>query len=282
VKGRRALLNTTGSDCRERAANWVDISYCITHALCEDAVSEVLNELSSEERERHARLVFEPDRRDFAAAHALLRRTLSAHENRSPAEWAFVLGKHGKPALAPHVAVSPPLCFSLSHTHGFVACAIGRGCGIGIDVERIDDSISALELAQQFFSPVEVAQIELSNGDERDVRFIEIWTLKEAYVKATGEGLSCPLDEFGFTFEGTGALRFHTSSKVNTTDWSFALFAPSPEYRMAVAVRGCGRRFRVNRVGDSNDRCSTSTNRPVRQTPSRQERSRPRNSHSLL
>jgi 4'-phosphopantetheinyl transferase len=229
------------------------------------AVSTAVDQLSPDERTRHARLIFERDRRDFAVAHALLRQMLSAHVDRPPREWTFVPGPHGKPMLEPE-ASGCTLSFNLAHTHGLVTCAITTGTDIGIDVEPIDRGGAALELAQRYFSSVEVAEIERLTGRARETRFIEIWTLKEAYVKAIGDGLTRPVDEFWFTFEESRRLGFESSDPDDSADWSFALFAPSPEYRLAVAVRGPSttRRFSVHSVADANARPALVTSGPLR------------------
>ena len=216
----------------------IHISYCLTAQLDERAVREAVEQLSVEERARHGRFVFARDRRDFAVAHALLRRSLSAHGDRAPHEWRFTAGAHGKPALSLDDATRTPLMFNLTHTDGLVACAVARDAELGIDVEAIDRHADILSLANRYFSPTEAAGIAQCAEDARQTRFIEIWTLKEAYVKALGEGLSCPLHEFAFVFEGPSGLRFEGARTAPPTPWCFALFAPSDRHRMAIAVRG--------------------------------------------
>jgi 4'-phosphopantetheinyl transferase len=213
------------------------VSYCLTGALDEDTISAALNQLSLEERARQARFRFARDRRDFAVAHALLRRALSAQFQLPPDEWTFVSGTHGKPLLDASLAARTHLSFNLAHTDGLVACIVTRDQDVGIDVEAIDRHTDALELARRHFSPVEIADIEQCPEGARQIRFIEIWTLKEAYVKAVGDGLSCPLDTFGFVFDGPASLRFRSADAVESASWCFALFAPSDRHRLAVAVR---------------------------------------------
>jgi len=220
------------------------VSYCLTGALDEGAISAALNQLSPEERARHARFRFARDRRDFAVAHALLRRALSARFQLPPHDWTFVSGTHGKPRLDANLAARTHLSFNLAHTDGLVACIVTHDADVGIDVEAIDRNTDALELARHYFSPSEIADLEQSAPDTRQVRFIEIWTLKEAFVKAVGDGLSCPLDTFGFVFDGPASLRFRATDAVESASWCFALFAPSDRHRLAVAVRDPSRSAR--------------------------------------
>lgn len=182
----------------------VRITYCLTAELSEDGVRAAVAQLSADERSRHDRFRQASDRRDFALAHALLRRSLSACGDRAPHEWTFTTAAHGKPALAHDVG----LAFNLAHTDGLVACCVGRDAALGIDVEKIGRRVDARTLAERFFSPVEVDEIERCPEPLRQTRFIEIWTLKEAYVKAIGDGLAHPLDRFAFHFDGGSRLRF--------------------------------------------------------------------------
>src|SRR2546427_4729495 len=87
----------------------VDISYRVTRHLDEDAMAVALEWLSAEERARCARLAFASDRRDFIAAHALLRPPLSPHRHRDAREWLFIPDAHGKPQLATAPRERPPL-----------------------------------------------------------------------------------------------------------------------------------------------------------------------------
>lgn len=191
--------------------------------------------LSPDERERAGRFVFAADRESFLAAHALLRETLSGFAGVPPAEWRFSAGSHGKPELAgAHAGIG--LEFNLAHTRGLVACAVGRGARVGVDVEPLAQRADTLDLARRFFSPSETRALEACGEDERHVRFVELWTLKEAYVKAVGDGLSHPLETFSFAFDGSSTLAFGAPDGEDGAAWRFALFAPSPVYRMALAV----------------------------------------------
>ncbi len=214
----------------------VDITYCVTERLDGRSVSVAEAYLSAEEEARRRRFVFEHDRRDFAVAHALLRRTLSLCGDRNPEEWTFVSGPYGKPALAPACRGADALSFNLSHTRGLVACAVTRVADVGLDAECIQRAPDTLSLARRYFSTVEIAELERCSAAEQPVHFTEIWTLKEAFVKAIGEGLSCPLAAFGFTFERAGSLVLHGLARHHPQAVRFALWAPTAGHRMAVAI----------------------------------------------
>lgn len=147
--------------------------------------------LSDDERAQAARFYFERDRARFIQAHGVLREALVRYLGASPARLAFVRGPFGKPSLA-----GSDLEFSLSHCEDMVLVAIS-GCGpVGVDVERVRDMPDAESLAARFFARAENAALVAAPASERLALFFSIWTRKEAYIKATGEGLSRPLDSF--------------------------------------------------------------------------------------
>ncbi len=219
----------------------VRVRYSRTAALGDDAVSAAFGLLSADEQTRYRGLAFDEDRTDFAVAHALLRRMLSDCCPISPREWTFTVRPGGKPTLTDDLAAATQLSFNLSHTRGLVACGVTRGpAEIGVDVDGIDRRIEPVVLARRYFSATEVADLERCAEGNRQLRFIEIWTLKEAYIKAIGSGLAQPLDSFGFTFGGSSVFGFDPPSGVDPSTWRFALVTPTNRHRIAVAVSTIG------------------------------------------
>src|ERR1700688_1083797 len=159
------------------------IWYRFTESLDEDALRAEMAQLSPDERVRCQRFVSRRDRRDFAAGHALLRRVLSMHDDVRADAWTFVADANGKPSLA-RESGAHPLAFNLSHTHGLVACAVTRDGEVGVDVECVERVTDGRDIAERYFSTAELAQLDACPENERAARFIELWTLKEAYLKA--------------------------------------------------------------------------------------------------
>jgi 4'-phosphopantetheinyl transferase len=220
------------------AAGDLHIWYRLTEGLSPEEMAECRSVLSGEERERCERFHFERDRRDFAVAHALLRRTLSRYDDRAPPEWTFAATGQGKPFIADP---SSPLRFSLSHTRGLVACAVAVSAEVGIDVEPVDTARAHRDVAARYFARAENAGLDARPAEEYAARFAEIWTLKEAYVKALGSGLSHPLDTLSFSFEGDRGIRFEALGDAAPAHWRFALGVPTLAYRLAVAARWTAR-----------------------------------------
>ncbi len=151
--------------------------------------------LSEAERACSERFRFDEDRNTFIVAHALVRLALSSRcPDVAPSAWRFEPNAYGRPEIA---SPRSPLRFSLSHTSGVAACAVTHDRDVGVDVEKLTQS-APLDVAQQFFSAQEAAELVALPDAMRTERFFEYWTLKESYVKARGLGLRLPLDQFSF------------------------------------------------------------------------------------
>ena len=194
--------------------------------------------LDDDERRRYERFRVERGRRLFLAGRALVRTTLSRYAAVDPHDWRFRFGDHGRPEiLAP--ATSPPLSFNLSHTDGLVACAVTLGAELGVDVEATGRARKLRRLADHTFAASEAADVHAASELDRRRRFFSYWTLKEAYVKARGEGMSLPLKRFAFAFPAPGRItaRFDREVDADGSAWGFALFEASPDHLLAIARR---------------------------------------------
>lgn len=223
----------------------VHVRYSLTDSIGERVLEAAVALLSDEERVRYARFRVDRDRHAFAVAHALLRTTLSEQGDLPPGAWRFQTGSHGKPMLAAGTSTSP-WSFNLSHARGLVACVVARGAEVGLDVELATRATAWRGIASRYFSAAEVAQIDRLVDGERPTRFFELWTLKEAFAKALGVGLSQALDATTFELAEPGAIRFTLPPGVVPATWHFALYAPTREHRLAVAVSdGSARRWHI-------------------------------------
>jgi 4'-phosphopantetheinyl transferase len=227
------------------AADEVRVWYRLTESIRDDERGELDDALSADERERGHGFVLAHDRRDFAAAHALARRTLSLYAGLLPYEWRFDTNRHGKPFI--DAGQSTTLAFNVSHTRGLVACAVAHGTQLGVDVESINRPAARRDIAARCFSAAENRRLDAYPPHDYARRFVELWTLKESYIKAIGTGLNHPLDTCSFALEGECGIQFDAPGETAPAEWQFALAAPAPGYRLAVAVR-CGsvqQRYRI-------------------------------------
>ena len=217
------------------------VVYCLTDRLDDVCIHAAGALLSDEERARRDRLVQERDRRDYVAAHAMLRRSLSLFGGCAPHEWTVSRDGSGRPTLGSrHGERASRLSFNLTHADGLVACIVALDVAVGVDAEAIDPQMDVMAVARDHFARVEIEALDRCAANQRAALFIEFWTLKEAYAKALGYGLSKPLDRPAFVFEEIGALRVFEEE--NGPASACALFAPTARHRMAVVV--CGAAFR--------------------------------------
>jgi 4'-phosphopantetheinyl transferase len=202
--------------------------------------------LAPEEALRMAQFRFAHLRHEYLLTRALCRDVLARCAGVAPAAWRFAAGPHGRPEIR-LPAAHRGLRFNLSNAHTLVACVVARGLDCGIDVERVDRGGDLLALARRYFAPCEVAALAALPAAAATHRFFALWTLKEAYAKARGDGLGLPLDAAAFAFDGA-RVRFQPGPALEdqATDWQFdARDIAAPDggagHRLAVAIRTAGR-----------------------------------------
>lgn len=191
--------------------------------------------LDDAERARAQRFHFERDRQAYVAAHALARTMLSAQAGRQPTGWRFSTNAHGKPEVIGEAGV-PRLRFNLSHTRGLVAVALTLENAIGIDVEAIDPKRLSFSLAERTFAPAEVAMLRETPSADLPEALFGIWTLKEACIKAMGQGLAVPLQAFTLTLDPL-SIDFSRSIAENPSQWLLWRHKPTSLHTLALALR---------------------------------------------
>jgi 4'-phosphopantetheinyl transferase len=199
--------------------------------------------LSPDERDRAGRFHFDRDRRHFSAARGLLRIVLAAYLAAEPQDVRFRYSEKGKPELAEPYAVSG-LTFNVSHSGGVALLGFTRNRPIGVDVEKVRDDFDTRAIARRFFSPTEQEQLAELAAEKRHWAFFRCWTLKEAFIKALGEGLSHPLHQFDVSVDAARPVSLVTRPDASEAErWQLQLIEAGPEHAAALAVqrrRGSG------------------------------------------
>lgn len=216
------------------------------YALDEEIVDPAVLEqcfavLSDDEKQRQSRFHFARHRHQYLVTRALIRHLISHHTDHAfpPTHWQFGENDYGRP----HVTNLPPDCslqFNISHTEKMVVVALCNDSEIGVDVECLDKDRNFMALANSSFSPEERSGLHGLDEDGLKDRFYDLWTLKEAYIKAKGMGLSMPLDQFSFSFEGKDNVRFHAQPSLadDASRWQFWQFqSDDSSHRIALAVK---------------------------------------------
>ncbi|EFJ30225.1 hypothetical protein SELMODRAFT_90598, partial [Selaginella moellendorffii] len=225
--------------------------------------------LSSDERDRVYSVDSERLRKERLLTRALVRTTLARckinHAFASKFSWSLKFSKNefGKPEL---VGMNG-LCFSLSHTSSLISCAVTTHSELGVDVEdkrRVFGS-NLMRLARRWLSDKEVSWLQgfaSSSSDEQRRRFIQLWTLKEAYVKALGRGISgAPLSNFSGVISRMDPASKRTllpvmqaqtislESEESPWRWQFLLFEPSQHHYASI----CAQRLEGGDANSSRD-----------------------------
>ena len=174
---------------------------------------EFLGLFQDEERARWTRYTHETTRRNYLAAHGLLRHMLSELYGGAPEAWRIAIGAHGKPHL---VEASADIRFNLTHTNGLVAAAATIGIDLGVDAEDLERPVN-LSISERVFSDTEIAWLNGQPEDRRKAGFLRLWTIKEAYVKAVGHGLGYGLKNISVVFD---PLRLEgIEARCNVHEW---------------------------------------------------------------
>jgi 4'-phosphopantetheinyl transferase len=195
--------------------------------------------LSSDELERASRFHLPRDRQRFVTSRALLRTILAAYLATEPGTLNFSFSKNDKPSLGPAHAGSN-IAFNISHSGGVALLAFTRGREIGVDVEQARSNFDVEAIARRFFSPAEQKQLADVPAEKRPDAFFRCWTRKEAYIKATGNGLSLPLSQFDVALE-PGASNALLATRPDISEagrWQLREVPGGPGYIAALCVRG--------------------------------------------
>lgn len=216
-------------------------------AVQDGAILEASRSVLSESELIHCnRLFFHEDRHRYLISHALVRNVLSRYSAVAPSEWRFSRGDHGRPEIAN--SDIPPLRFNLTHTAGLAACVVTLSDPCGIDAEQLSARHDLLGVARRMFSIDEYQQLTELGGREQQEYFFSRWTLREAYVKARGIGISFPTRKLTFCIDATGhvSVEFQPELEERSDHWQFAVLSLTPQHLGAIAIyRQSGPALRV-------------------------------------
>jgi len=196
--------------------------------------------LSESEKIKAERFKFPQHQRRYQAVHGILRILLSRYLNLDPAQINFTHSDRGKPYLTDDC--NPlNLQFNLSHSENMAIVGISCDRPIGVDLEKLRPMENSLQLAKRFFCTSEYALLTQAIPEERDKLFFQFWTAKEAYLKATGEGISGGLNQVEIALN---PLRL-----INFPDWYLQSFEPNLDdecnYWAAIAFEGEGENIEI-------------------------------------
>lgn len=199
-------------------------------------LAEAWSLLNEAERTRAARFLVPRARLEYMLSHALIRRALSSRSGVDPRDFVFRTGPFGKPFIAePLEHVS--LRFNMSHSHGLLACAVCKDTEVGVDVEHTGADIDMMEVAREVMSPAELEVFQRTPERRQRKHFYAIWTLKEAFMKAKGEGFHLTPSRIELTLGPQGEVENATLDRAPILSrWAFYRFWPTPEHAGALVA----------------------------------------------
>ncbi len=196
--------------------------------------------LDEEETQRWRRYRTDESSALFLVAHVVTRLVLSRYDDRDPAMWQFDRGANGRPEI-----VGGPfgLRFNISHTEGMVAVLVHGQADCGVDVEHTWRATDIRGVSRRVFTDAEQDSIfSLPSAQQAD-RFYQLWTLKEAFIKAKGKGFALPLSKFSFTIatSKSGAeplIGFACDPALDSepNDWQFFTHRPESGHVVSIAA----------------------------------------------
>lgn len=195
--------------------------------------------LSPDEKLRASRFVRPRDRARFVAARSLLRRSLGSVVGLAGKDLVFGYEATGRPHLV-GIAAAPD--FNVSHSDDVVLIAISRAGRVGVDIEAVRPMEDLEGLAGQMMHPVEWELFIGLSEDQRAARFFQLWTRKEALLKASGVGLS--LDPRS-VLVGLAAADQDISCMVGSTPSILRTIAAPDGFAAAICAPECGARLGV-------------------------------------
>lgn len=179
--------------------------------------------LAEEERAQAARFHFAGDRKNFVARRSLLRAILGRYLRVEPPRIALTHEERGKPQLSGPDGAGR-LHFNFSHSRNLALCAVGRFAPLGVDVEQLRPMPEMDEIGAAFCSAPEKALLNSALPEKKLEVFFNLWTRKEAYLKATGEGIAGSLAQLDCSVAPPG--------------WALLSLSPAPGFAGALAFAG--------------------------------------------
>ena len=205
--------------------------------LSSTVVEQLASFLSKDEVARANKFRFPRHKRRFTVARGILRHLLGNYLQISPVAVNFNYGDRGKPSLAIPFSNSS-LQFNISHSHEYALYGFTYDYPLGVDLEYLRSMEDVAKIAQRFFSAQESQSIASLNGTEQHKAFFQLWTAKEAYLKATGIGLTGSLADVNICLDqNDSCLQAIHGNKQATANWSMYSYLPVANYVAAIAIK---------------------------------------------
>lgn len=227
----------------------IDIWPIRVYEPCEQ---QLLTVLSRSEAHKASQLRNKPARETYLVTRAVLRLLISKYIACDPRNILFSYNQYGKPRL---LDSSQGLHFNVAHTANAAIIAVVMGCEIGIDIESICFHDDLMAVAEHCFCGEEIYELLSMGGEARTEMFFKCWTRKEAYTKATGEGLFLPLNSFCVSVADNGPPYFRhiSNSMCGGSKWNLHDLNTFDACAGALAYQGVARQVAIQPIMTAED-----------------------------
>ena len=214
--------------------------------LAPEQIQSLEQTLSDDEKERARRFRFAEHRRRFIAARGVLREILGDYLNLAPQDVKFEYNTKDNLFLCS--IKNQELQFNVSHSQDLALYGVAQSQKIGVDLEYVRTVKDLEHIAERFFCPSEAAILKALSTKEKEKAFFEIWTAKEAYLKATGEGIAGGLDQVEVSISSgrVQGLKSIAGDEQVVNQWRLWSFFPTPDYVATIAVEDVDRALSKN------------------------------------
>ena len=191
--------------------------------------------LQAKEIVRYERLAQQRHRLEFLLGKWLTRICLSKYTGLAISDWQFTDNAYGKPQPSEWIGVQAPF-FNLSHSNGRAVMAVSRTPDLGVDIVFTGRTRRVAKIAHRYFADEEIRALLALPDSAQQSRFYELWSLKEAYIKARGLGLAIPLRSFAYSFS-PDRLELNEMSRSSAAQWRWQTGSCTPENCMPWRLR---------------------------------------------
>lgn len=171
----------------------------------------------------------------LAVSRLLIKYAAAGALGTSPAQIDLAYQLGGRPYLRGFDQIE----LSLTHTGDFIAVALSRIGRIGVDAEPVGRRLRLELLTSQMCTAAELAELEALSGQRRQAEALRLWTLKEAYTKAIGQGMRLSFTDFGFALRSPRLLAAD-GSRGDRGEWAFATHRVLDRYLLTTARQDVG------------------------------------------
>jgi 4'-phosphopantetheinyl transferase len=195
-------------------------------------ISQCFESLSAKERIQANNYRTRSLRDQYIMSHGILRHILSHYTKQSPVNVEFTHNEYGKPFLK-----DSNIQFNMSHSHNMASFVVALDCRVGIDIELHNDNLDVQELEDLVLTSKESKYLSNLKPKEKLTLFYDLWTKKEALIKATGQGLSYPINtiEAIDLLSGQGICLANEKNELEQEWYCYELQTPK-DYSGSIAI----------------------------------------------